>query len=458
MDQHPISVLDDSPLPTQPPVITSPIYRKRPKTYGMIGRATPYVSDGENLTPQRKPDNTTIAIWDRARVVEPLIKQGIELISLSVSAKVGPYTHPDPEIKRFVRANLTRIRKWIYDATKSALWSGYAVSEVVYTPKIGPNSTPQSWLDDLVQYHPSVIDIVPNDHGRLTHGEKINFGYQRTGVWVPKPFNKYNDPIDNQVGHHKVRLPKSAVYHTCLNGEGNNPYGCSILSSVLNYHLFKQAIFDLMMIALDRYGTPLVYVVVPNVLTDEVDPEDPNRRLKLQEVTARELADIRTESVVIFSQPSKDQPVEMKSLTTSNNFADSFSKAIDMCDLNMMMGIGIPNLIMRDTNNGLGSSGASERQVEMFHHFVGSIYNQVTDDFLNQVVLQLIQFNFDPRIRPLAISPGVLTPLPIRWSEMKTLIQGIDTLTKNQYISPNNKVDMDHVRQMLFFPVLEEED
>lgn len=423
----------------------------------MMGRATPYLSDGESFIPSNKPDCNTLAIWDKARMIEPIIKEGLNLIALSVAAKVGEYSHPDPLIREFVSANIkNKARKWVYEATKTMLWAGFATAECVWQRKMGP-SGPQVWIDDVIQYHPICVDLITNESGRLTHGETVNQGVMKTGVWVPKPLNSDSSKSvyyaeSSDLGLHKVRLPKGSVFHTSFGFEGNNPYGTSMLTAILDYHLFKRAIFDLMMVALDRYGTPLVYVVVPNVLTDEVDPEDPDRRLKLQEVTARELSDIRTESVVVFSQPSKDQPVEMKSLTTSNNFADSFTQAIELCDLNMMMGLGIPNLIMRDTNNSLGSSGTSERQVELFHHFINAIYNQLIDDLLNQTILQLIQYNFDPRTHPSAIDPGSIASLPIRHSETKIILDGIDILTKNKYIDPSDPIDADHVRQLLYFP------
>lgn len=448
-DRHP-TVSRDSNLVTSPPIVTSASYRRRPRNFGMIGRSTPYSSNGEYLYPTHKPDMATLAAWDRARLYEPIIKEGLTLITLSVVAKVGQYFHVDPDIMLFGQANLPYIKRYISELTMSSLWAGWGVSEIIHKPMMGPNG-PQVWLDDLVSYHPSQVDLVVNPNGRLTHGEKLPNTNLETGIWVPRPPNVTPSHTGNPG---KVRLPKGKFVYTTHMAEGNNPYGTSMLSATLDYHLFKRAIFDLMMVALDRYGTPLVYVIVPHALTGELDPTDPEgeRRLTLADVTSRELGDVRTESVMVFSQGQGDQEIKLGSLSTSNNFADSFSNAIELCDLNMMMAMGVPNLIMRDTSKVLGSSGASERQVELFHHFISAIYERVIDDFLNQAMLQLIQFNFDPRLNPLANHPGTINALPIRHSEIKQLVESIKMLTEKGFIDSSDPSDLDYVRQLFFIP------
>lgn len=452
MDQHP-TMGRESGLSTLPPIGTSALIRRQPRKMGMLGRATPKVSTGEHFHTRRRTDPGILAAWDYARVHEPLFKEGLNMIASSVAAMVGPYSHPHPMIEAFVGANIKAgIRKWLKDLSYQSLWAGHGVGEAIWTQKIGPSGEAQTWVTDLITYHPTEVRYIVNGSGMLTHGEKVpyatagNVDFNQTGIWVPKPLD-----ISHPTPGGWVRLNKGKFCHTVHEGMGNNPEGESMLTAVFEYHLFKRSILDLMMVALDRYGTPIVYAIVPIQQSDEQHPTE-DRPMFYHEVVARELSEMRSEVGLVLTQLSADQPVKLEALTTGSNFASAFTDAINMCDLQMMTGLNIPNLIMRDTNSGLGSSGSSERQVEMYHHFITGIYQRVTQDFLSSVVAQLIQYNFDPRVVREAYDYGDLPQLPIRWSETKVLVDAIAMLTDKGYISATDEADNNHVRDLLSFP------
>jgi hypothetical protein len=203
-------------------------------------------------------------------------------------------------------------------------------------------------------------------------------------------------------------------------------------------------------IALDRYGTPLVYAIVPHQQTSEVmiDMDGSSRPKWLYEQVKDAMQDLRGDSALVFTQVDKDNPINIDSLTTGNNFADAFTSAIDMCDQNMMIGMGIPDLILKNKSTGLGSSGAAERQTELFHAYVSSLYELVVNGFLDQVVRQLIQYNFDPRTNTKAYELGYIKQKPLRYSELTTLTGMVDTLTKHGYLSPENLEDGQQVREL----------
>lgn len=458
-DLHP-TLGNQSSLKTSPAQVenTSAVYRRRPVNPGQLGRATSYVSNGESFTTTGKPHYYQLAAWDNARRKEPIIFDGLQKIVLAILMKLGSYTHPDPNIQEFVRENITTgLPKWIADAAYTTLWSGSSASETIWKYKTGPKSTTQVWIDELINYNPIQVNLRLNPNGRLTHGEKVPNSPYLTGVWVPVPAYLSNKPKPNNpsfMGSY-IRLPKSKLFYTAIGTEGNNPFGTSLLSTVLEYHLFKEAFRDMLAVALDRYGTPLVYAVVPNQQTNQLITElDGSTRPQwLHEQVKEVLSDMRSEVALIFTQLDKDHPVKLDSLTTSNNFADTFTEAIKMCDSNMMIGMGIPNLIVRDDNQGLGSSGAAERQTELFHAYISALYRSIVGDFLDQVVLQLIQYNFDPRLNPLAYKPGTIKERPMRWSELSVLSSSIDKLTQLGYLSPNNDIDMDHVRDTFHLPL-----
>ncbi|MFM6397598.1 MAG: hypothetical protein ACKPFF_13050, partial [Planktothrix sp.] len=110
-------------------------------------------------------------------------------------------------------------------------------------------------------------------------------------------------------------------------------------------------------------------------------------------------------------------------LTTGNNFSDAFIKAIEDCDDNMLQGMGIPNLMTKDKNNGLGSSGSAERQVDTFQAKITQLYRQITDEIITQVIHPLIIWNFDYNILSEARNRG-------KFTTRVTLYAEVDSYTK----------------------------
>lgn len=437
-------------------VTTTPVYRQRPATMGQMGRATSYISTGDSFTSSIKPHYYQLAAWDEARRNEPIIKEGINMISLSLINKIGSYVHPNSQISDFVNANLVDIKKWISDLIVSAYWSGFAVSEIIWERREGPNNIPQIWIQDIVNYHPSQVTFNLNLHGRLTHGEDLPTSNLKTGIWVPKPPSQvaYKTKSKKNDNGNLIRLSRSKVIHTTFGGEGNNPYGTSQIIPILKYHLFKEAFTDMMAVALDRYGTPLIYAVVPPHSTGEVvtEPDGSTRAKAYREVVAEALQDLRSETAVVFEQINKDHPVTLDTLTTGNNYAEAFKSAIDLCDQNMMVGMGIPNLIMRDERSGLGNGKSSENQLELFHNFISAMYDIIVGDFCKYAIRQLIAYNFDPASVKDANDPGEIKKIPFRFADVATITNSIVSLTETGYINPADQEDFDHVRSLVNMP------
>ena len=428
----------------------------RPAKYGQWGKAVSYVSSGEGFEPTKKPHYYQLAAWDNARLKEPIIKNGIEKVVLYVCKKLGHYHHPNKMIEDFVRANIEDyLPKWIEEMTSSAFWSGFGVGEILWEKKIGPNNLRQIWLNDIVNYHPTQVDFRLNDNSRLTHGEKREHDNYLSGIWVtaPNTMKAYKSKTKHNFNNYdgsRIRLHESKVFHVAFGGAHNNPWGESRLTSVLEYHLFKEAFRDMMAIALDRYGTPLLYAIVPPQSTSEIitEPDGSQRNKTYREAVAEVMGDVRGNQAIVLEQLSKDYPVNLGSLTTGNNFSDVFNKAIDFCDNNMQIGLGIPNLIMRDERSGLGSGKSSENQVEMFNIMVGHIFQIVTKAFTHQVIKQLIAFNFDPYTVADIHVPGFIAERPLRPTEIEVLTKSYKTLTELGLVNPSNQDDYNQIRDM----------
>jgi len=459
MDKYPLES-KTSDLVTSPPPVSTAALKRRPASMQQLGHIVSYTSKGERLHRSRKPSYYEYATWDECRRFEPLVKRGIELFKLYIIGKINSYDHPNKEIRNFVRANVEPdIKKWIGDFCDNFFAFGHEVQEVVHKWKTGPNGVPQLWIDKLVSYHSSQITYILNDYGCLTDGEELvaNPSY-KSGIWVPSPptsLLKKNFKIGkgDYVGG-LVRLPRGKYFYACNSIDGSNPYGNSLLESIIKYYLYKSVFSDMMATALDRYGTPLIYVKVPPQNTSEVkiQSDGTTRSKTLQEVTEEQLADLSSNTALVFTQVSKDQPVEVEALTTGNNFADSFEKAIDLCDSNILQGLGIPNLLMKDSNSRIGSGAASTKQMEIFDMQVTSYYELIMSAFVRTVIKPLIQYNFDPLLYPDAEESGSFSINPTRPEEIKDTTDMIDKLAEKGFLSPGNEEHRQWVSKVLGFP------
>ena len=459
--------LDDRPtsVPTKPkeklileerPLSAAEI-RQRPAQYGQIGLATSYISTGENFAPTRKPHYYQLASWDSARLKEPIIKNGVEKLALYICSKLGEYHHPNSMIEDFVNANIEgNLERWIQEMAISAYWAGFGVDEILWKRRPGPNNIRQVWIDDLVNYHPTQVQFRLNDYSRLTHGEKTTYSQLLSGIWVPAPnsVKTKRKKMNNSYTGGMIRLDRSKVWHVAFSGSHNNPWGISQLYPVLDYHLFKEAFRDMMAVALDRYGTPLIYAIVPPQITNEVIEEADGtiRNKQYRESVTEALQGVRGNQGIVLEQLSKDYPVQIGTLSTGNNFADAFKSAIELCDQNMMIGMGIPNLIMRDERSGLGSGNSSENQVEMFNMLISHYFRLITSCFNQQVVRQLIAYNFDPDTVSDLDNSGYISEIPLRPTEIEVLINSFTELTNLGYMNAGDQEDYNHVRTLLKLP------
>ena len=441
-------VLADQPL-------TASAIRQRPAQYGQLGMATSYISTGENFIPLRKPHHYQLAAWDSARLKEPIIKNGMEKLVLYICAKIGQYHHPNSMIEDFVNANIEgNVKRWIQEISTSAYWAGFGVSETLWKKKAGPKLIRQIWIDDLVNYHPTQVQFKLDDYSRLSHGNGTFNSELKSGIWVPAPSILKTRKLNKSFTGGMIRLEKSKVLHVAFSGSSNNPWGVSQLHSVVDYHLFKEAFRDMMAVALDRYGTPLLYAIVPPQITNEVITEEDGtvRSKQYRESVSEALQDVRGNQGIVLEQLSKDYPVQIGTLTTGNNFADAFAQAISLCDSNMMIGMGIPNLITRDESSGLGSGTSADRQIEVFNLLVGQYFHQVTSAFTNQVIQQLIAYNFDPYTVKDVDKCGVISEVPLRPTEIETLVKSFKELTNLGYMNAGSQEDYNYVRSMINLP------
>lgn len=440
------------------PSLSSPVYSRRPKLFKPLGVSRTYVPKDNTFREASKPSIKRLNFIDKAYKNEPLIRQGLEFISLAVLQRINSYEHEDPLIEEFItKSLLPKMPSIVKKILISLLKYGSTTAELMYEYKDGPSNIPQVILKDFIVYHPLSVDIQLNNYKQLTHGEKVVDSMYKSGVWVPLPSLLVDNRKSYQGGEivgSKIRLPEYKCFHMSNTIEGDSPFGTSLLESILPYHLYKEAFTNMMWIALDRYGTPFIYVKVPNIHTGKtvigVDGEP--EPVTLYDEVVEAVENLSDQNALVLTQNSKDQPVDIGTLTTGNNFSDSFIQAIQFCDENMIMGLGIPNLLFRDKTSTLGSGQAGETQLEVFNSFIDSFYMLVSEHILEQIVGNLIDLNFSRDLHPLGQHRGVFTKRPPRFSDLKVVIAAIETLDNLGYVNKNNKTDFDWVRDLVNAP------
>jgi hypothetical protein len=72
--------------------------------------------------------------------------------------------------------------------------------------------------------------------------------------------------------------------------------------------------------------------------------------------------------------------------------------------------------------------------------------------FLEQVILPLIQINFDVKKNDKAYLSGSIQKKPTRITELATVINSIETLTRFGYMNPANELDFKFARELINAP------
>lgn len=332
------------------------------------------------------PEFQRLVEYERAMTTDETVGTGVEFIKLAILASIGPYVHTNPKIQDFVHEAFDRMKgnhkSSIGELTISGLWSGFGVSEVVYKPGDG-----KIWIDFIANYNPKTLFLQVNDKGQLTENETsvFNSAY-RTGIW------------QDRIGGAPVQLPLKRCVVVTHNKRYNNYYGESAIKRIYKNWRLKEAVLEEWNIALDRYGTPVTYAIVPNGYTGKQvdDASDPSgkRPETIADSTASAIAQIHTGTGLVIERPSPTDPVELGTLTTGNNFGDSFIQAIEYYNAAIYRGLLIPALLIQEQKGGLGGGAIATIHFEVFKLMLQQLHDEIVEPFVEQVIGPLIKLNF----------------------------------------------------------------
>lgn len=386
------------------------------------------------------PEYLRLAEYERAMTTDETIGAGIEFLKLAILASMGPYWHPNPKVIDFVNENFARM-KGSYKAALgelaiSAIWAGFGVSETVYKPEAG-----KVWIDFIANYNPRTLTMYVNQHGQLTQGEVPAFNVAfRTGIW------------QDRLGGAPVQLPLQRCCLVSHNKRYNNYYGESAIKRIYKNWRLKEAVLEMWNVALDRYGTPVVYMVVPQGLTGNQiqDPSAPGgvRAETFADASEGAIGNIHTGTGLVVTNPTADpNQIKLGTLTTGNNFGGAFEEAIRYYNKMMFRGLLIPALLLNENERGnLGSGGATAIHFEVFKMVLTELYQEIIEPFVEQVLGPLIRINFgDPNPGRFEHSPWDPATMEIMANifEKMVMVGAVDNTDVNDINMMRTRVGID---------------
>jgi hypothetical protein len=428
-----------------------------------LGNARALTSNGDVFRGCIKPSYEELATFSYLGDKEPIVKTGLQFLTLAIQKKFGEYKHENSDIQAFIRkATKKSIIHWVEASVLSALETGWSLGEIVYEPK-------KMKIEGKVDYYHTIKDIyfypsvntffILNDHGILTHGEKVYTEIYETGAWVPAPdFIKEKMDIGNGYTGTHIRLNERKVFHLTLGLKPitTNPYGSSHLSPIVKFPFLKTVIDNQFITALDRYGNPLTAVIVPEAETEEtiVESDGEERPLSYFESVANNLQDMNQncEPFFVLEKPNGvDNDIKIIPITTGNNYADAFINGLDYYESQILRGMAIPNLLFKDQNSRLGSGGASEKQMEAFIMIIDAMYRKVVTAFLSGPISNLIKYNYDdPEL--IDGDVGEFNELPLRVADLETIAKSVKILKDSEIFDSKDEVQVKHYREMFAIP------
>lgn len=376
----------------------------------------------------QNPSSISVETYKRMIDTDDTIGSGVDFLTSCLVARRGMYVHPSQEITEFVNKALSKIEGgWMNTGKEqlSATWAGFYVGEKVWA------NTPLGFIvKKLVSLPPSTILFEVERTGSLTRDGILQ--YQRNwspmglgrgmgyfggtlslglgfavGDQRPDVYAKLGDlpfPLRtaNPYSWMSIRIPRQKCVHYAFDAQGKfgNPYGRSLLRRAYKYYVIKDAILQMMSIALDRKGTPLTIVYAdPNTTLQDpnkdADAKD-SRGKKGRGISADKAAqgafkNIHNDSVIIL--PGKEGEIYKVTELGQQSNAQDFIAALDFCNKSILRALMIPALIF-GTGDGSGSWALGEQHQKTFDKICDAMLEGANNVLLQDLIYELIAYNF----------------------------------------------------------------
>lgn len=336
------------------------------------------------------------------------IGTGLEYLAGRVVSKIGEFSHDNPRVKELVdhsiesvRGTMTEIRK---DILRNSFAFGFGVAEFTIKDEGG------LWvLSSMPVYDPSTISFKMAKFPDNSYG--IGSVMQKSGMGQD------------------IEIPSGK----CLiktHGNGNSPYGHSLLRRCYRWWAFKRAVPKLWAVALERYGMPLLH--------GTADSEGTGKKLE------EALANINSKAYVVTNDKCNVQTVG----APGGDISSGYMAADELCDKKIYRALFLPSLLGSGENGGSYSLG--QVHLELFNATAVSQAEEYIDCELEQLWRPLIEWNFGPQENygEFAITDSIPA------DEKKTLSEMLLNLANAGVVDPDS--DREWMREVLGLPEPEE--
>ena len=381
------------------------------------------------------PHYAKLQEYERIKETDVTIKSALDLAADIASGYFAGIGHPNPEVDAWIQENLHFLewergqtfldlfRQWF----RTSLWAGFALAENMFV--LGSDG--RAWLEDVLTYQPRSIQIRPDRRGRLTEGNPSYSG-QYSGFWQ----NTHLGPKN---------IPAWKVSWIAHNSEFGNYYGKSYLEPVYRWHVIEEMVGDMMVDALDRFGSPWVVVKFQNGYTTQrmVDPATGQERaMTVQEALEHQVQEVKLggRNVMLLGYNDPTMKPEVDVITTGNNVGTTFVDVINFCDAKKLMAFMIPfGLVSYESKQ---DSSNIERQSELFYRGIRMKGEQAMKRFLGQTFHRLVKINFPGVVEPPTLAMRDL----VRPEDRVALMQMVSGMTNLGYLNPTEEQDWQTVR------------
>ncbi len=375
----------------------------------------------------QNPSTVSVETFKRMVDTDETIGSGVDFLTTCLGARMGQYTHPSDEISEWVNKRLAEIDGGWMNTVKellSASWAGFSVGEKVwantdngFVPKKIVQLPPATLLfetqrtgeltqDGILQYQRNynpalfgsgisyLFGFLSNETGNSPAAGRPDI-YAKLGDW-PFPLRS-----PNIFSYLSIRIPTRKCIHYSFDAQGKfgSPYGRSLLRRAYKHWVLKDAVLQMMAVALDRKGTPLqVWYVDPNAtFIDPAQMQDGQRvsgkdiGIRAQNAVKQALSKVHNDSVVIMPG-KKGQFVDHDFIDQQSN-AQDFIAALNYLDTRLMRALLLPSLVF-SAGDGAGSFALGQEHAKTFDKILDGVLGGFTQVLLRQLIREMIAYNF----------------------------------------------------------------
>lgn len=372
---------------------------------------------------------------------DSVINAALQILTATVVSSTSGLRHPDKEINNFVQYNLSYMEdqydsSWqaiIADAFFTSRWAGFAVGELIFAK----GSKYDLMLDGVANYHPKTIRIYPDKNGRLTDNQPTKYNVRRSGIY--------------QISHERteVRIPQwKCIYISNRNLFGDY-YGRSDIEAIYKWWQLKEALVEMMAVALDKFGRPLTYIIAPNTVTSASEQNPATG--EIEPVTTFDLLERQIENSInsdvqylMLAQNDGSNKPSIGTIYSGNNPGDTYLKAINYCNEQMVANLTTPFFLL---NNNDASTETPERRMEVFYSLTDLYKERFIQSIVRQMFSKAIKWNFS---KAAALEPvRALRAYNDRAEDRVATMQMVRGMSELGYLNPKNPEDFNMVRQMV---------